>query len=422
MPKTTKIPGLTDYGDDDSAAPQTKQTVYPRSQGDVVPSSVPAKPTKIPGLTDYGGDSVSVKKDDSQGDGTWSGLWNDVTHPQAANLDRPQTWRDWITKTYSPSATDVGRSALDDVSFGTADWARSKMTGENLADLRARTSDSQAAMGPMGPALNAATYIIPGAGVAKGLEAAGAAGKVAGALGRYGAGALEGGVASGTSSVGHQAGGYIDPVKVAKDTAFGAAGGALFQGIGDAAGAAGQRVANYVTGKGGRASEQWPGGTSWRERAKANDPTLPDDINLYQRTLPADDPAQPALSKTQNAFDQSIEPGLGFNAVAGATGIGAGALGINEGLHWAEAITPGGVAGFTASKIGQPAARAVNRIDRNINVGQSMDQLYPALTQNPASVTDTSGWANAIRRGWIGGERPDQGPNAAVPGGDAQWW
>ena len=45
-----------------------------------------------------------------------------------------------------------------------------------------------------------------------------------------------------------------------------------------------------------------------------------------------------------------------------------------------------------------------------------MDQLYPALTGNKPSVTDTSGWANFLRQGWIGGERPT---DAA---GDAQWF
>lgn len=420
MPKATKIPGLTDYGEDDNAVAPPKQTVFPKSQGGGAAPSPPAKETSIPGLKDYGGDYITVKHGDSQGDGTWSGLWHDITNPQAADLGRPQTWRDWITKTYDPSISDVDTAALDDVSFGTADYLRSKATGENIKDLRARTADAQAAMGPLGPVVNAATYMIPGAGAAKGLEAIGQAGKVAGVLGRYGASALEGGAASGTSSVGHQAGGYIDPLKVAKDTAWGTVGGAMFQGLGDAAAAAGQRVANYVTGKGGRASEQWPGGTSWRERAASNDPTLPDDISLYQKTLPPDDPAQPALSKTRRAFDQSIEPGLGFNTIATGTGAAASALGVNEGLNWAEAITPGGVAGFTTKKIGEPLARGVNTIDRNINVGQSLDQLYPALTQNPASVTDTSGWANALRRGWIGGERPDQG--VAQGGGGAQWW
>ena len=56
MPKATKIPGLTDYGDDDNAAAPTKQTVYPEITGRRCAPSSPAKETKIPGLRDYGGD------------------------------------------------------------------------------------------------------------------------------------------------------------------------------------------------------------------------------------------------------------------------------------------------------------------------------------------------------------------------------
>jgi hypothetical protein len=56
---------------------------------------------------------------------------------------------------------------------------------------------------------------------------------------------------------------------------------------------------------------------------------------------------------------------------------------------------------------GSPGAKAINTVDRNINVGQALDQLYPALygpQKTPA--LDTSGWANAIRQLSIGGERP----------------
>jgi hypothetical protein len=410
MPKATKIPGLTDYGDDDNAPP--KQAVYPKSQGGQATSSAP-KETKIPGLKDYGGDSVSVKRDDSQGDGTWSGLWHDIIHPQAANLDRPQTWRDWATKTYSPSVSDVGRAALDDVSFGTADYARSKLTGENIADLRARTADAQAAMGPMGPVVNALTYVVPGAGVAKGLEAAGAAGKVAGALGRYGAGALEGAAANATSSVGHQAGGYIDPLKVAKDTATGAVFGVGGQAVGDLAASAVRNVSNYVRGSPGRGGEQW----DWRTRAASGDPTVQSDVAISRETLPSDHPAQPALAKTQAALNQSIEPGRMADAIYGTTGAIGGYMGVPP-----DYALLGGVGGLTAGGVtkqmfGTPGARAINTLDRNINVGQSLDQLYPALYgPHTTPALDTSGWANVLRQGAIGGERPvDQDR-------DAQFW
>lgn len=410
MPKATKIPGLTDYGDDDNAPP--KQTVFPKAQGggQASPSSSPGKETSIPGLKDYGGNKPPPADQGS--------AWNDILHPfhaggifdpQPADLSRPQTWHDWLTKTYSPSASDVGTAALDDASFGTADWIQSKATGENIANIRARTADAQAAMGPAGPLVNAVTYAVPGAGVAKGLEAAGQAGKVAGALGRYGQAALEGGTASAASSVGHQAGGYIDPLKVAKDAGTGAVFGLGGQAIGDAAAGAVRNVSNYVRGSPGRSGEQW----KWRERAAAGDPTLPDDIALLQTALPADHPAQPALTKTQDALAQSTEPGRVANSIYGVTGTVAGAYGVPP-----DFAIGGGLLGLTAGEaaknmFGSPGAKAINTLDRNINVGQSLDQLYPALYGPQTSATgalrpalDTSGWADAIRQMTIGSERP----------------
>lgn len=417
MAKKEIVPGLTDYGDDDAP----KQTVYPKSQGGAAPLSPPAAAKEIvPGLKDYGGDSVTAKKDDSQGDGTWSGLLHDVIHPQAANLDRPQTWRDWVTKTYSPTATDFGNAALDDVSFGGADYAQSKITGEPIGDIRARTANSQAAMGPMGPVLNAATYAVPGGGEVKMLATPGkyigkAAQYLAPKIGRYGAAAAEGGTAAATSSIGHQVGdpNGIDALKVAKDTAKGVAGGVLFQGAGDVTAPAIQRVGTYVTGKPGTGAEQW----DWRTRAAAGDPTLPAEVATQQAVLPADHPAQPALAKTQGALAQTTDPGYAAHLTQGLVGAGAAKLGIGEHIDPALSMLGVGSLGALTSKVvGNPLATGINTFDRNINVGQSMDQLYPALTGNKASVTDTSGWANALRQGWIGGDRPtDQA-------GDAQWF
>jgi hypothetical protein len=410
----TDIPGLPGYHRAADDLPKTTpQTVFPKSQGPpIAPADAPAPISALPG---YKRATPTGTPANTQGDGTWSGLAYDIVHPQPADLNRPQTWRDWVTKTYSPSASDVGRAALDDVSFGTADYARSKLTGENIGDLRARTADAQAAMGPMGPVVNALTYAVPGAGVARGLETIGAAGKVAGTLGRYGAGALEGATVNAASSAGHQAGdpNGIDPLKVAKDAGTGAVFGVGGQAAGDAAAAAVRNVSNYVRGSPGRSGEAW----NWRERAAAGDPTLPSDVANQQVFRAPNDPAQPALAKVQDALAQSTDPGVGFNTLATATGAGASALGVNEGLGWVESLTPGGVAGFATSKIGQPIARGVNTLDRNINVGQALDQAYPAL-YGPFSTPalDTSGWANAIRRGTIGGERP------ADQTGDAQWW
>ena len=342
-----QVPGLPGYkrATDPSSAPP-KQTVFPKAEGTQGAAPTPAPPpiSALPGYqraTPSIDDSLSVKSD-SRGDGTWSSLLHDVVNPQPANLSRPQTWRDWVTKTYSPSASDLGTAALDDASFGTADYARSKLTGENLADLRARTADAQAAMGPMGPAVNALTYAVPGAGAAKALETIGAAGKVAGALGRYGAGALEGATANTASSVGHQAGDYIDPLKVAKDAATGAVFGVGGQAAGDAAAAAVRNVSNYVRGSPGRGGEQW----DWRDRAAAGDPTLRTDMAAESALRPSDDPAQPALARTQAALGQSVEPGRMADAIYGATGTLGGYLGAPPDLQ-----ILGGIGGLTAGGI-----------------------------------------------------------------------
>ena len=416
MPKQI-VPGLNDYGDD--AAP--KQTVYPRSQGGAAPLSPPAAAKEIvPGLKDYGHDSVTANANDSQGDGTWSQLAYDTFHPQPANLDRPQTWRDWVTKTYAPTPQDYGNAALDDVSFGTADLAQSGVTGENLQDIRARTANSQAALGPMGPIVNAMTYAIPGGGEVKALATPGkfigkAAQSLAPKIGRYGAAAAEGGTASALSSIGHQAGNPdgIDALQVAKDTAKGAAGGVLFQGAGDVTAPAIQRVGTYVTGKPGTGAEQW----DWRTRAAAGDPTLPAEVATQQAVLPADHPAQPALAKVQGALAQTTDPGYAAHLTQGLVGAGAAKLGVGDHIDpFLSMAGAGSVGALTSKLVGNPAATAINTFDRNTNLGQSFDQLYPALTGNKAAVTDTSGWANALRQGWAGGERPvDQA-------GDAQWW
>jgi hypothetical protein len=333
-------------------------------------------------------------------------------HPTDADLSRPQTWHDWLTKTYSPSASQVGSAALDDASFGTADYLQSKLTGENVGNIRARTADAQAALGPMGPVVNAATYIIPGTGVAKGLEAAGAAGKVAGAVGRYGAGALEGGTANAASSIGHQAGdpNGIDVLKVAKDAGTGAVFGVGGQVAGDAAAAAVRNVSNYVRGSPGRGGEQW----NWRTRAASGDDTLPISVQAQQNALPLDDPAQPALAKVQGALAQSTDPGNIAHAVTGAGAwYGSKLLGGDEVAQ----IAAGGISPFASKYFVNKPAQMLNTADRNINVGQALDQAYPAL-YGPQSLPalDTSGWADALRQTAIGGERPvDQDR-------DAQWW
>jgi hypothetical protein len=383
---------------------ETTPTVVPKSQGTggVPQQSAPAN-SDFPGLILPKGKPGAAAAPDSQ-----DSIWYDMFHPRPADLSRPQTWTDWATKTYSPTVAQGGRAALDDVSFGGADWARSKLTGENIADLRAQTADAQAALGPMGPIVNAATYMAPGAPgrlISKG------AGKLASVVGRYGAAAAEGGAASGLSSAVHQGGSdTFDIDKVIKDTAKGVALGTAAQGVGDVTAPAVQRVGDYVTGKPGTASEQW----DWRTRAAAGDPTLPNDVNLQQAASPPNDPAQPGLAKLQGALAQPTEPGSVADAATAGAGFGVNyALGgaDNPVANWVSAGLPALYSRFG----GNPAARAINTYDRNINVGQALDQLYPALyPKQGASTTNVSGWADSLRDLTTGGQRPNEG--------NAQWW
>src|SRR4029077_13790813 len=94
---------------------------------DLIPKTKPgtiAKPTPVVGSSvtpqDYG-DLVpktppgTIAKPTPAADETGNSFWYDTFHQPPADLSRPQTWRDWATKTYSPTATDYGNAALDDV-------------------------------------------------------------------------------------------------------------------------------------------------------------------------------------------------------------------------------------------------------------------------------------------------------------------
>jgi hypothetical protein len=411
-----RIQGLPGYHRaQDDLPPTQPQTVFPKSQGNQQPAAPDATP--IPGLPDY---KRATPTSSTAAPASQNSLLYDMFHPTDADLSRPQTWHDWLTKTYSPSASQVGSAALDDVSFGTADAIQSKITGENVGNIRARTADAQAALGPMGPVVNALTYAVPGTGELKFAVTPGrlihSAAELANA-GRYGTAAVEGGTAAALSSAGHQAGdpNGIDALKVAKDAGWGAAGGTVMQGLGDVTAPVAQKVGNWATGKPGTSSEQWSSNPqdNWRARAAAGDPTLQGDIAVSQATLPPDHPAQPALAKVQGALAQPTDPGNVAHAVTGAGAwYGSKLLGGDELTQ----LAAGGISPFASKYFVNKPAQMINTVDRNINVGQSMDQLYPALTNNPASTTDTSGWANALRQGWIGGER------STDQAGDAQWW
>ena len=285
-------------------------------------------------------------------------------------------------------------------------------TTPNVSQLRAETKQDRADVGPVAStAADIAGYTM---GPGKLLGPLG--GKAAPYVGRYGA-ALTEGLGSGTAaSIGSQVGNPngpnwtgIDPYQVAQDAGLSAAAGVGGQAAGDTIAAVSRPIADSVRGLPGRGSEpQWNPAQptdNWRTRALAKDPTLSNDVSLYQKTLAPNDPAQPALANFQAANAQSTDPGYGAKLVKGAAATGSAALGFHDVPDWTHTLLGFLGGGAAATGVGDAAARAVNTVDRNINVGQAADKLYPALT-GTQSTTDTSPWANMIRQWAIGGSQP----------------
>lgn len=333
-------------------------------------------------------------------DETGNSFLYDVFHSQPADLSRPQTWRDWFTRTYNPSVKDVGSAALDDVSMGTADAVQSLATGESIDAIRKRTAASQAALGPLGPIINAATYVTPGIGAGRYLGPL--AKKTAGTLGRYGAAGLEGAGASGLSSVGHQVGGDIDLAKVGGDAALGAAAGVGGQAVGDVTAPVVRYVADYVTGKPGRGGTG-PIAEEWRARQSVGQDIHPEVTRMRQSTVPGS-AEDIALTNLQNSLIMSTNPGAIAKTIKGAGILGAGALGWQHGGGAIGGLFGLGSAREAIPKVVDPIARGINQWDRNIRVNQSLDRLYP-VTGLSSPTTNVEPWADALRQLSIGSAR-----------------
>ena len=314
---------------------------------------------------------------------TGNSVWYDMFHPQAADLSHPQSWRDWATKTYSPTATDYGNAALDDVSMGSADYGQSKLTGENVAAIRARTAASQAALGPMGPIVNAATYV---AGPGKILGPLAAIGKGA----KAGVKAVRAGVeafgAGAASSEGHDLGSDKDQTTRAVDAAkegletvpFGVAGNWAGRGTAKVF----QSGFDSAQGAPGRAGDPWFG-----DMRKAS--ARGEDIS-------------PAVQQFQQ------DTGYDMSPVLDAQKIGTGPITdlTRKGANLAGRVVAGKLQPLTyfSSKPGELGEwahdKVVDRI-RNYSTQNAFDQVYPNVAGSPLHA-DTSGWERAIRQGMIG--------------------
>ena len=351
-------------------------------------------------------------------DSTGNSVWYDMFHPQAADLSRPQTWRDWATKTYSPTAKDFGNAALDDASMGAADYIQAGYGGEDVDKIRQRTAASQTALGPMGPVVNALTYILP-TGEAKILAPTKYLAKLAPKIGKTGAAAAEGAGASALSSAGHQLGSNETWSDEAENVAADATKGAIFGTGGHYVGTgirniadipAVRNVADYVNSNPGR------GSTYGTIRTASNmGADVRSDIGAEQAFAPPPDPAAAGLRAAQDAASMSTAPGPVGKAAMTAADYAAR-------LASSHVIGPfgwlmKGPAEWASGKVGD-AVTAINEHAKNQAVQAGLDQAVRDSTGKRLTV-NTSGFPDFWAQASAGGARQ---PLANPPAGPLSHW
>ena len=347
---------------------------------------------------------------------TGNSFWYDVFHPQAADLSRPQSWRDWATKTYYPNAGDFANAGIDDASMGAGDYLRSQVTGEDVAKIRQRTAQSQAALGPMGPVVNALTYILP-TGEAKVLAPTKYLANLAPKIGKVGAAAVESAGASGLSSAGHQLGtneswgdeGENVAADMTKGAIFGTAGHYFGTGIRNVADIPAVRnVADYVNSNPGR------GSTYGTIRTASNmGADVRADIAAEHAFAP--DPAKAGLQAAQDAASMSTAPGPVGKAAMSAADYATR-------LASSHVIGPfgwfaKGPAEWASGKVGD-AVTAINQHAKNQAVQAGLDQAIWDLTGQRLTV-NTSGFPDFWTQASAGGARQ---PVANPPAGPLSHW
>jgi hypothetical protein len=319
--------------------------------------------------------------------GTGNSVFWDMFHPQAADLSRPQTWRDWATKTYYPTATDYGNAALDDVSMGTADYLQAGYGGGDLAAIRARTAASQAALGPMGPIVNAATYV---AGPGKILGPLVAIGKGANVGVKAGRAALEGFGAGAISSEGHDLGSdkpfdqrAWDAAKQGTESAVAGVGG---NWLGRGTAKVLQPAFDAAQGAPGRGGDPW---FSKLREASVRGEDISPDVEWFQQQSGQD------MSPVLNAQK------IGTGPLTDLTRKGANYAGRVAASH----VSPMSWISNKPGEIGEWAHDAVINRVRNYATQKAFDQVYPNVAGSPLH-GDTSGWTQAIQQGLIGASLP----------------
>ena len=270
-------------------------------------------------------------------------------------------------------------------------------TTPSVAQLRAETAQDKKDIGPVASAVADTAGYMMGPGKILGPVA----GKLAPVAGRYGAAAAEGMGANAIDVFGNHLG-SDQPLNLwdaGKHIAAGGVAGVAGQGVGDLTAPVIRRVGNFVQGLPGRAGEQWDWRTAADPQAKIDD---------YRAAAPPasvapGSPQDKALADTSKALAQSTDPGMAAHLATGAGTTIAAKFGLTPYLDSISGLAEAGGfgAGGVSALVGNPIARGINTVDKNINVGQSFDKLYPALTGQPSTV-DASNWANLLRQGWIG--------------------
>jgi hypothetical protein len=158
-------------------------------------------------------------------------LLHDVFNPQPASPG-PQSWRDWATKTYSPSMADVGKTYADALSYHLAPLAAAGVQKAGLPtpvtaeDLRSGANTASENLGPMGPVVSGlgyATSPLTYFGVGPVARAVGGAAKLApeisGVSEQLFPRLFEGGTTASAISAAHTAGEGGSPTDIAKSAA-----------------------------------------------------------------------------------------------------------------------------------------------------------------------------------------------------------
>ena len=291
-------------------------------------------------------------------------------------------------------------SAADYLTGKAGELARSfgiSNTTPSVAQLRAETKQDRADVGPVVSALADTAGYMTGVGKVLGP----AAGKLAPVAGRYGAAAVEGAAANAIDVAGSHLG-SDQPLNLwdaGKHIVAGGVAGVAGQGVGDLTAPVIRRVGNFVQGLPGRGGEQWDWRTAADPQAKIDDYR----VAAPPASVAPGSPQDKALADTSKALAQSTDPGMVAHLATGAGTTAAAKFGLTPYLDSISGLAEAGGfgAGGVSALVGNPIARGINTVDKNINVGQSFDKLYPALTGQPSTV-DTSNWANLLRQGWIG--------------------